>query len=352
MTRFAWLQSRTQILGAAVALAALALVAAVTGPYLGHLYATTVAPCQARGDCQTAVGEFLSHDGFLRGALPLLLLLVPALLGIFWGAPLLARELETGTFRLAWTQSVTRSRWLTGKLLLAAAATALVAGLASLTVTWWLRAPDLLDASRFSPPEFDERGVVAIGYAVFAVMLGALAGAVIRRTLPAMAATLAGFVGVRLAVVRWVRPHLLAPLHQIVPLRSASSFGFTTHGSGMMLAVRGTRLPNAWVYSTQLVTGSGHVATEAERAQFVHQYCPALASVSPVPGPGGTHVRAVPDAAFKNCIDLAGQRFHLLVAYQPPSRYWAFQWLETGVFLALALLAAAACFWWVRRRLS
>jgi len=42
-------------------------------------------------------------------------LATPALLGIFWGAPLIARELETGTCRLAWNQSVTRTRWLTVK---------------------------------------------------------------------------------------------------------------------------------------------------------------------------------------------------------------------------------------------
>jgi len=53
---------------------------------------------------------------FLEAALGLVVLVVPALIGVFWGAPLIARELETGTFRLAWTQSVTRTRWLAVKL--------------------------------------------------------------------------------------------------------------------------------------------------------------------------------------------------------------------------------------------
>ena len=72
---------------------------------------------------------FLSHDKFLRDLLGPLMLAVPALLGIFWGAPLVARELETGTYRLAWTQSVTRTRWLAVKVALVGLASVAVAGL-------------------------------------------------------------------------------------------------------------------------------------------------------------------------------------------------------------------------------
>ena len=52
----------------------------------------------------------------LQVALITLVLVVPALIGMFWGAPLIAHELETGTFRLAWTQSVSRRRWLLVKM--------------------------------------------------------------------------------------------------------------------------------------------------------------------------------------------------------------------------------------------
>jgi hypothetical protein len=230
-------------------------------------------------------------------------------------------------------------------------ATIVVAGVASLTATWWLRADDLLDAHRFSPPEFDERALVVVAYAVFAVMLGVLAGAVIRRTLPAMVATLLAFIGVRLAVVFWVRPRFATPLHVSEPLRSAGIFFFRRSGSGSMFGARGASIPNAWVYSTRMVTDSGHVATAAERAAFTHQYCPALAQ--PPRGPtSADHVRAFPDGSVKACIDTASAKFHLLVTYQPANRYWAFQWYETALFLVLALALAGACFWWVRRRIA
>lgn len=195
MIRFAWLQTRTQLLLVAAALAALAIVAAVTGIELAHLHHSLVTQC--RGGCDLGVTRFLSHQQFLQRALGPLVDVVPALIGIFWGAPLLARELETGTYRLAWTQSVTRRRWLLTKLGVLGLAAAVVAGLLTLTITWWYRSLDAVDANEWSV--FDRRDIVPIGYAVFAFGVGVLLGAVIRRVLPAMAGTLGVFVVVRIA---------------------------------------------------------------------------------------------------------------------------------------------------------
>ena len=116
MIRFTWLQFRMQAAVAFGALAAVAVVLALTGPHLVHLYDTTVATCS--GASRLLAGHERVRD---QRPLPatgpgLVLLAVPALLGIFWGAPLVARELETGTYRLAWTQGVTRKRWLAAKL--------------------------------------------------------------------------------------------------------------------------------------------------------------------------------------------------------------------------------------------
>ena len=125
-------------------------------------------------------------------------LVVPGLIGIFWGAPLVARELETGTFRLAWTQSVSRRRWTLTKLALLGLSGIVVAGVCSLLITWWASPLDRLGAGPFS--HFDSRGIVPLAYAALAFTLGAAAGAAIRRTIPAMVATLVGFVGIRVFV--------------------------------------------------------------------------------------------------------------------------------------------------------
>jgi ABC-type transport system involved in multi-copper enzyme maturation permease subunit len=347
--RFAWLQSRTRTILAAALLAALAVAAAITGVQLAHLSDDLLGNC--RSNCGLAADAFLSHDQFLQNALNPLVQVVPGLLGAFWGAPLLGRELETGTYRLAWSQSVPRSRWLITKLGLNGLAAIVVAGLLSLTVTWWYRSIDLLGAYRFAV--LDRRDLAPIGYAAFAFALGALLGAVLRRTVPAMAGTLAVFVFARIAVTLWVRPHLLPPVHRIASLLSAHQFGFLkSAGSPVTLVAGGSAPPGAWTLSTSFITDSGHVATSTQLAEFVRRYCPRIGE-PPARGSGRATV-APPHAVadFDACRSRAAHTFRLLVTYQPASRYWAFQWLETGLFVVLALMAAAGCYWWIVRRTS
>jgi hypothetical protein len=354
MTRFAWLQSRTQTLGGAGLLAVVAVVAAITGVQLAHLYSSITSSCGAVGDCQPVLMRFVNHDSVLQSALNDLLKVVPALLGIFWGAPLVAREFETGTFRLAWTQSVSRSRWLTTKLALGVATSAVLAGLLTLTITWWYRSIDHVSITQFAGTQyqnFDVRDIVPIGYAIFAFTVGALAGAMIRRTVPAMFATLVAFVGVRVAVDLWIRPHLFAPVHVTSSLLHVNGNGFLSQNGGPVTLVPGSpTLPNAWIISSQLVTKSGHSTTPAQLAAFFHRYCPSIASPPPL-RPSASLAKA-PAAAFQNCLVHAAQRFNVLTSYQPGRRYWAFQWTETGIFVALALLAAFGCYRWVTHRVN
>ena len=348
MTRFAWLQSRTQTLTVLAALAAVALAAAITGVQLSHLYNSLVAHCQS--GCDLATNQFLSHDHFMDHALDLLAQVTPALLGIFWGAPLVTRELENGTYRLAWTQTVTRSRWLVTKLGLVGLATVTVASLLTLTISWWYRALDVVGTNQYAV--FDRRDLAPIGYAAFAFAAGALIGAIIRRTLPAMATTLAVFVFVRIATTLWVRPHLLSPLHKTVSLLSADNFGFeSSNGSSLTLVARGSAPANAWTLSSRLVTNSGQPLSPAANTAFLHQYCPTI-GLPPAGPPGHVVAQAVDPTKFEACRDQATHLFRLALTYQPAGRYWPLQWVETATFLVLALAAAAACYWWVTRRTS
>ena len=352
MTRFAWLQSRTQTFVVAGLLAALAIATGVTGVHLSHLYHELVAPCTANSDCSLQIDAFSSHYSFLQGALMFLLRIAPALVGIFWGGPLIARELETGTFRLAWTQSISRRRWVLTKLVFVGGVAVVVAGVLALTITWWYRALDSVNDSMWGV--YDARDIVPIGYTFLAVMLGALAGAVIRRTVPAMAASLGVFVFARIAIQQWVRPHLLAPLHQTMSLGN-SGFGFMARNGGPPdLVVKAGGPTGSWVLNSQLVDHSGHVTTYAERAAFVSHYCPRLVGPPPHLKSLG-HPVPVPTGlinAFQTCREQAGRTFHVLVTYQPASHYWPFQWLELGIYVVLGLLAAVACFWWLTRRVT
>lgn len=345
MTWVTWRQFRAQALLTAALLVALAILLVITGHELRHdysLYRAQLLSCQAGGNCPDPYQGFLRHYHHLFQYLGTILVAVPALIGTFWGAPLIARELETGNYRLVWTQSVTRTRWLAVKLGLVGLAAMLAAGLFSLMVTWWSHPVDLVNGNRFSAEIFSTRGLVPLGYAAFAFVLGATLGLLIRRTLPAMAAVLVIYVVVHLAVVGMVRPHLVPAKHVAVPLRNARNFGYNPgqDGTPVHFFFGGGAVPNVLFVSSHLADKTGHAPSTAELAQFTARQCPQLVSN-----------RNVAEQAFSGCISKLSASFHLDVAVIPASRYWALQFAETGLYLGLALLLAGGCFWWVRHRL-
>jgi hypothetical protein len=331
-----WRQFRAQIIVTSAALAVVALVLWRTGPGLAHRYGTSgIATCNANVNCAALATRFL---GKLSGIDPVLYFLgigllfaVPVIIGVFWGAPLITREIEAHTHRLAWNQSVTRTRWLAIKLAIIALAAMVTTGLLSLMLTWWSspidRAVGLnpthgISLIRLAPLLFDTRGITPVAYAAFAFALGVTAGALTRRTIPAMATTLAVFAIFQLAMPDWIRPHLIAPAHANVALNPANILGI--RGS-TVLATPSYTPQDGWILSSQVIDKAGHP---------FH----------------GALTRACQSGNFQACLASIG-RLHLrqLITYQPASRFWAFQWYETAIFLVLALLLAGACFWWIRR---
>ena len=267
-----------------------------------------------------------------------ILLLAPGLIGVFWGAPLLAREVEARTLPLAWNQTVTRTRWMAVKLGLVGLLAAAAAGVLSLMLTWWSGPIDTVinlsgdskpNLTRLGPILFDSRDITPVGYAVFAFALGVTAGVLIRRTLPALAAALAGFAAIQVAWPLWIREHLIAPVHTIVALDPANVFQIKSINSNMIIsAVPTFQQQCAWVLSSEIVDRSGHAA----------------------------HVPTNPVCLGNNfaaCQAWIG-RLHLrqIVAYEPASRFWDFQWAETAIFVGLALGLAGFCVWRIRRRVA
>lgn len=222
-----WRQFRAQALTAAIGLLALGGWLLATGPGLSHEYAAGLARCH--GDrCTTFTESYLTEHQDEILLLAVILIALPALLGLFWGAPLVARELDAGTHHLVWNQSVTRFRWLAVKLLGVGAASAAVAGLAAWWVTRWsdpLDHASLLDPRLDAGMIFDARGIVPVAYAVFAFAVGVTAGMVIRRVVPAMAVTLGAFLVAQFGVGYLVRPHLAPSNTSITPV------GVRLHGA-------------------------------------------------------------------------------------------------------------------------
>jgi hypothetical protein len=335
----AWRQFRTQALVTLTLLVAFAVLVLVTGLHLRDIYNSLGgAHCSVRGDC----GALTDHDTTLPDVLGPTLLAIPALLGMFWGAPLLAREIESGTHRLAWTQSVTRRHWLLVRVALVGVATLAVAGVASWLVSWWFAPLDAVNMNRFDPSVFTERGIVAIGYAGFAFALGVATGAFIRRTLPAMAATLLGFIAARIAFTLLIRPHLLPSRESLFGLALGKSVEFLPSASGLSVFAGVPPLPNAWATSASLVNRAHRAVSTSQLHDLLVRTCPT------VTGPGKGEELA--EGAFLPCSRALSRHVQLLVAYQPPSHYWPLQALETAIFLAAALAIMGATVWRVRRR--
>jgi hypothetical protein len=218
-------------------------------------------------------------------------------------------------------QSIRRSRWLivtVGWVLLAAAAWGgAVAGL----ITWWSSPVNALQQQNFQPAQFDIQGIVPIGYAVFAVALGIAAGALFRRALPAMAVTLVVFTLVRLLISEDFRWHYLTPVTKTL------SF---THP----VMPRGSY----WLVSSGLI-GGGRTASSSAGP---HLSIDGIA-INPASLPSACRNLIFQHSpSFFSCLTAHGYRGY--ISYQPADRYWAFQGIETGIFVLLAavVLAVAA----------
>ena len=360
MTWLTWRQFRAQAITAVAALALFVILLAVTKSHMSSLYdASGLTSCHG-GTCTGSANTFLNQLASGRGVpfLPtganayvilyflsvVVILVAPAIAGMFWGAPLIARELETGTCRLAWSQSITRTRWLTVKLVLIGVAAMVVTEAFSLLQAWWAApigkavglggSASIFTEGRYGLFVFPTHGIAPLGYAAFAFALGVAAGLLIRRPIPAMAVTLVIFGVVQFVTPLWIRPHLVPASRTIATIKAAGANvyvldHFTMTGSAG--AVPGQ--PGAWILASGFVNAAGQ-------------------SVSTVPKSCESAIQAVQGphepGRLDNC--LASHGIRVTESYQPLSHYWPLQWAETGLFLALALALAGFCFWRLDRR--
>ncbi len=325
MTWLTWRQYRAQFAVGTALLAALCLLLVLTGLQLVSQYHTIITECApgashgpSGGTCSTGGGLF--NGGPTVGFVSLILLATPVLAGLFLGAPMVAAEFEAGTTLFAWMQGITRARWFVvkaGWLLLAAAAWGGV--LAALT-TWWASPTNAEHGGEFYPGRFDVLYLVPVAYAVFAMALGICAGALIRRTVPAMAVTLGGFIAARVAVTLWLRPHYLSA---VTITRSLTALPRLT-GSYWLIS-QGARNP----------AGQLMARPQDQAAAFG-------VPVSSLPNACAGLARPTGGLTSSCRATLTG--FRSFVTYQPASRFWPFQGIETGVFVVLAavLLAVTA----------
>jgi len=303
MLWLAWRQFRAQ---AALALGATVVVVVALAVTRGHV----VAAYGTAGD-----NELTGFYVWLR-LLGTGLIGVPAVIGAFWGAPLLTREFEDRTYRLAWTQSITRRRWLATKIAVIGVVTVALVAAFALAFTWWSGPIDAV-GNRIGTANFAQRGIAPIGYALFGLTLGALCGTILRRTIPAMAASLTGFLIVRMFVQKVVRSHLIGTVSVSVPSFGSSGLG-------------------GWILSSRTVDAAGNPISRSAAENTLTAACQITRQTDDV------------DGALADCAHRLG--IHDIAQVHTAGQFWALQMAELGLFVALAAVIAAVCFWWLNHR--
>lgn len=287
-----WRQHRSQAITGLGLLCALAVYAIVLGvemrnSFSQHNLATCLAHSQG-ANCMNSVATFDNRFGSLVNiGFWAVLLLLPGLIGAVVGATVLGREMEMGTWRLAWSQTVPRTRWLAIQLAVVAGGLTVLGAAMTLVITWY-RAPMDRLTGHFVHNAYDYEGLVFTAYILFAFGLAVLFGQLLHRTIPAMLSALVPWVALRLVVEFLLRPHFMTPL--------------------------------PYTYSCSHNCAGGN----------------AIVDVPPVTGHLGDLI--------------LGNVGSGSATYQPASRFWEFQSIEAGIFVALTLLALGTAVWLLHRR--
>ena len=321
MIWLSWRQQRTETLIAAAVLVLVSALLIPTGLDMASAYhhdgLSACLGTHPRSGCDQVVqafGERFRRAGELLGWFTL----VPGLIGVLLAAPFVL-ELENRTYRLAWTQSITRRRWITSKLAITIAAALLAVLALTLLMVWWHGPLDRLQG-RMENSVYDSEGIVPFGYVLFALGLALSVGAVWRRTVPALVVAFVGYFASRIFVDTWLRQRLVSPLTATWP---AGPSGKAPDPAG---------LKHAWVITESPSDKLGHALSFSlepgaclrqlgSQGKSIAQSCPA------------PHLVA-----------------YMHAVYQPASRFWLLQGIETGLFAGAALILILVAAWWTHER--
>lgn len=315
----AWRRYRTTLIAVVALLGVIAIFLLLRGHQMRDAYAAAQA-CAPPGaaNCKFAFSQFHNTYGN-SGPLGGLFVWLPAIIGAFAGAPLLARELESGTFRYAWTQGMGRTRWGIGLIVSGVLGVTVLSAALGMLLTWYYQPLIAADIQqRLHVNVFPVTGIAVVGWALFAFTLGVLVGLLTRRVLPALALTFAAWTGLAF-LAGTARDHYATPLAT----------------SNQQLAPGAVPIDQWWAHG-------GVRVTNAQINQVLQSTGLQI--------DGGGYVPAAPGSSNVDPVQYLLQHGYLqMTSYQPDSRYWQFQWIEFGWLAVLSVLLISVSIWLVRR---
>jgi len=345
MNWLVWKQHRKLFVTFAGIMVLYAALAIPMGLHAWHMYQHALATC-GRADSCSQLSHNLVWTGWTSTIDPNsghgigLLLLLPFLLGVFVGVPLITREYNEKTNLLVWTRSISRRKWLTTKLVWILAATALFAGTLTVLATWWSRAGNALYLNRFELQMFDTQGIAPIGFAVLAVSIGIALGAWLKRIMAAIGLTFVLVLAVQIVIDNHLRPYYMKPLTQDTVTSQLGPGGDTEQ------APKG-----AWIFSSKIENNAGQTLS------WTNPPARCVVTRTDSSSNSRTNLTSATDQILSinggsevdtNCLVSAG--YHYVTKYQPAYRYWDFQRIELGLYLALSAVPIGATYWLILRR--
>lgn len=307
-----WRQHRWPIVISAAITVGLTVYMLITARQLADMADKCGAACE-----QSPLGPTPSHATYAMNTVVFL----PVLVAVFWGVPLLAREYEQRTLPLAWSQDVSRHRWLFGKAaimmaLVGAMGTALAGAAAYLAREFHA----YTGASLFDGSAYAAAGWLPLTMALAWLAFGIAAGAATRRTMPALAVVAAAWFGSQIALMPRLRPHFMAPVTGALPLNAPSNI--------MDLTQTGA--------NTVYVDGHGNRYT---MDQLMEKCTTALSAHQA----RGTRI-VISSPTCEQKLGVAQ-----LSTYQPAGRLGAFHAIDNGINLGLLAAALLVAWWCVHR---
>jgi ABC-type transport system involved in multi-copper enzyme maturation permease subunit len=361
MNWLAWRQHRKQFMIVGIILALFAALMVPTGLNFWHTYQHALATCGKTNTCDQLNNELFqsSGDGLLMHLVPVAILFMPILLGLFWGVPFLSKEYADGTNKLVWTQSVSRRKWLSVKLIWILVGAAIVATCFAALDTWWSKTGNALNLNRFNFLFFNTQGIVPVAYAIFAVSVGIMFGAWFRRTMVALGVTLGVLIAVVLVVVpNFIRPNYETPINDKSSLSNIGSNGpfslsNTPESSGATLAVSVTTIDSNNHPINWSNPPSSCIVTHFPNGNPIIPSGHHSGSVTVSPTKDGGAVKPIesqnggPPVSL-DCLGSLG--YQTDIKYQPSYRYWDFQRIETALYLVFSVIPISATYWLVLKR--